>query len=895
MENESRITAEGSSARTAYAFLRPLPSQRGVGSSSPAAASVGAMVPARDEMLRRLFPARNPAIGDSEGSLSVAGTVLGHFQLQERIGRGGMGAVFRAVDLRLDRIVALKVLSPEQSHDPASVQRFQNEARAAAKLDHDNIAQVYFIGEDQGLQFIAFEFITGTNIRELLARLGTLPIPEAVSYTLQVAEALRSTAAVGVVHRDIKPSNIIIEPTGRVTLVDLGLARQSGGVGEDLTVAGTTLGTFDYISPEQAVDPRKVDVRSDIYSLGCTVYHMVTGEPPYPSNSMFQKVVDHHGAVAPDPRLKNPRVSPQLAAVIRKMMASDPDDRYTSPEALIRDLQPIARNLGVRQVQAGWDVRSAAGRDWLREYRGWIAAAAFLVLLGLGINKLPTAPETPLELGASQAETDERPQVPLTEKPNVATAPSNSLLENAFPLPVSGRTEKHGSALAAAPNEIKTAESSLSSGVGAARDDLKGVMARLGGLNGATSPSAGSIGTTTVEPASPPMAPTVQPAFWVASDSGKEKGYPTLEAACTAASDNATIEIRADGLLPEPQGPVRIDRKRLRIRPAAGFRPILEFKDVVTGPAPVSRWFTISGGSLDLSDCELVMRVPATRASDRWAVFSLERSQALTLRGVTLTLQNEERQQSAAFVEIAREQMLSFEKMTDSASATTTAIDVKESLLRGDCDVVASRVGDALAMNFGWSGIAVSGGLFRIDLMQRRSMMATEERSMSLQLDHVTAVLDQPIIAVTSDRARPPVVGVTADDSVIVLRRADRAVVALTGEEELDLWSTRFEWRGNGNYFQTSGPMWEITLTPGLPAARSVPFKDWGKSVTVSSGEQMLSASPFETADLWGAQRFSQVTAAAFTLRSQGSSVIDRFGRPAGVDVGRLGVRTPGT
>ena len=119
--------------------------------------------------------------------------------------------------------------------------------------------------------------------------------------------------------------------------------------------------------------------------------------------------------------------------------------------------------------------------------------------------------------------------------------------------------------------------------------------------------------------------------------------------------------------------------------------------------------------------------------------------------------------------------------------------------------------------------------------------------------------------------------------------------MSLMGEEELDLWATRFEWRGTGNYFQTSGPMWDITLTPGLPAVRSVPFKDWGKSVTASSGEQMLTASPFETNDLWSAQRFSQVTTAAFTLRSQGSGLTDRLGRPAGVDVTRMGVRSPGS
>src|SRR5690606_6910543 len=156
-----------------------------------------------------------------------------------------------------------------QSRDRAAVLRFQNEARAAARLDHENIARVFYIGEDRGLHFIAFEYVTGQNVRDAIIRAHRLRVADAVNYALQIASALRHTSAAGVVHRDIKPSNIIIAPNGRAKLVDLGLARKiaSESMG-DLTVAGTTLGTFDYISPEQAKDPRSVDVRSDIYSLG---------------------------------------------------------------------------------------------------------------------------------------------------------------------------------------------------------------------------------------------------------------------------------------------------------------------------------------------------------------------------------------------------------------------------------------------------------------------------------------------------------------------------------------------------------------------------------------------------------------------------------------------------
>ncbi|HEX6985890.1 MAG TPA: serine/threonine-protein kinase, partial [Planctomycetaceae bacterium] len=261
------------------------PEGRRPSDGNPSAFETGAdfelLSPPDSHVSKRLFPGEAAPVATADVE-APAGSELGHFAIEERIGSGGMGAVFRALDTRLQRVVALKVLSPSQSRDRAAVLRFQNEARAAARLDHENIARVHYIGEDRGLHFIAFEYVTGQNVRDLIARSGRLPVADAVNYVLQIATALRHTAAAGVVHRDIKPSNIIITPNGRAKLVDLGLARKlaADSVG-DLTIAGTTLGTFDYISPEQARDPRNVDVRSDIYSLGCTLYHMLTGGPPY--------------------------------------------------------------------------------------------------------------------------------------------------------------------------------------------------------------------------------------------------------------------------------------------------------------------------------------------------------------------------------------------------------------------------------------------------------------------------------------------------------------------------------------------------------------------------------------------------------------------------------------
>ena len=207
------------SRQTEFRLLKPMPKRLD-------AADDEARVPLQepwDSQVRRLFPPRDTPPARMP---SVIGIRLGHFEIEERIARGGMGTVFRARDARLDRVVALKVLSQEQLRDPASVQRFQNEARAAAKLDHENIARVYFIGEDRGVHFIAFEYVRGTTVRETIAIKGQLSQDEAVNYTLQTAEALRHTDLNSVVHRDIKPSNLIVTPSGRVKLVDLGLARQ---------------------------------------------------------------------------------------------------------------------------------------------------------------------------------------------------------------------------------------------------------------------------------------------------------------------------------------------------------------------------------------------------------------------------------------------------------------------------------------------------------------------------------------------------------------------------------------------------------------------------------------------------------------------------------------------
>ncbi len=326
---------------------RPAGSRSNTGNPSPEASedALSDSVPQTDEtptIITKNRPASpEPAAND------IRGRRLAHFELIEQVGAGGMAAVLLARDTQLDRFVALKILPPDLAKDPENIKRFHQEARAAARLDHENIARVFFCGEDQNLNFIAFEFVEGENLRTVLERRGRLPVAEALPYMIQIAAGLGHASERGVVHRDIKPSNIIITPNGRAKLVDMGLARSlETRHDQGLTQSGVTLGTFDYIAPEQALEPRDADVRSDIYSLGCTFYHMLTGRPPVPEGTAARKLHHHQHVKPTDPRELVPGLADEVVLILARMMAKDPAHRYQTAQELLRHLLGTAQKLG---------------------------------------------------------------------------------------------------------------------------------------------------------------------------------------------------------------------------------------------------------------------------------------------------------------------------------------------------------------------------------------------------------------------------------------------------------------------------------------------------------------------------------------------------------------------
>ena len=281
---------------------------------------------------------RSPAGAGGAGAVSEL-QVLGKYQIERKIGAGGMGAVFLARDIELKRTVALKVLPKDKAQNPTLVRRFRAEAQAAAQLRHPNIVAVYDSGEADGHLYIAMEYVEGRDLFDLVARRGAVSVGRSIDIIKQVAAALQHAFEQNIVHRDIKPSNLLIRRDGVVKVTDLGLARSIDDTLEtNITRAGTTVGTVDYMSPEQARNSKFADIRSDLYSLGCTWYQMLTGVAPYPDGSVTNKLQAHAIKPIPDPRDKNPEIPEGLTAVIRRMMAKKSEDRYQTPAELIEEL-----------------------------------------------------------------------------------------------------------------------------------------------------------------------------------------------------------------------------------------------------------------------------------------------------------------------------------------------------------------------------------------------------------------------------------------------------------------------------------------------------------------------------------------------------------------------------
>lgn len=267
--------------------------------------------------------------------------VNNRYRLLDKLGEGGMGAVFLAEDVELDRQVALKIPRPDKVVKNANtLRRFHREATANQRLDHPNIVRSFDVGFADNLHYIAFELVQGEDFTTILNRAGRLSAKCAVDYLTQSADALLCIYRHGVVHRDMKPSNLLVNNDGKVKLLDLGFARlvtptDEGNGTSKLTATGIMVGTLDYMAPEQAQDTRNADIRSDIYGLGATFYEMLSGQLPFNADNDFDMLMKHVN----EPLADIDGLDVRLMAIIRKMMAKDPGDRYQTPADLLEDLR----------------------------------------------------------------------------------------------------------------------------------------------------------------------------------------------------------------------------------------------------------------------------------------------------------------------------------------------------------------------------------------------------------------------------------------------------------------------------------------------------------------------------------------------------------------------------
>ena len=329
-------------------------------------ARISALDHLSDPVMSGLRARAGPGSFDKE---LIPGRVLGDYVLGEELGTGGMGRVFRATHVRMRREVALKVVSRRGMRSRDAARRFAREVEVTAKLVHPNIAIAHDAREEEGFVYLILEYIGGTDLSRLVKEMGPLPIDRAIDYTIQAARGLAYAHARGIVHRDVKPANLMLDGEGVVKVLDLGLSRLRDGsdfpsmvsaappdegshVGE-MTQAGDVLGTVDFVAPEQAQSPRDADHRADVYSLGCTLFYLLTGRSAFARGSTAATLQAHRNDPIPSLRKARPGIFARLEGVFSRMVAKRPDDRFATMDDVVRALRAC-------QVGRAWRARGVA-------------------------------------------------------------------------------------------------------------------------------------------------------------------------------------------------------------------------------------------------------------------------------------------------------------------------------------------------------------------------------------------------------------------------------------------------------------------------------------------------------------------------------------------------------
>jgi serine/threonine-protein kinase len=547
---------------------------------------------------------------------------LGKYEVVAHIATGGMGAVYKAIDSVLKREVALKLLPPDMASQPEALERFRREARNAARLRHESIVTIYEFDQFGGTFYLAMEFVDGIDLLEYIRRKGRLDPEEARVVTIQATRALEHAHAQGVIHRDVKPSNFLVSRKGDslvVKMSDFGLARETSDEDGRVTRDGHTVGTVDYMSPEQARNSRSADCRSDIYSLGCTLYHMLAGKAPFAGGSITERLCKHAEDEPPDLREFNPRISEALCAVVRRMLAKDPAERYQTPGALLKDLirlESATDPLRSTDVLAGLalaagekapkakqqapppphilpaprrrfrrrtpvtDADAGPPSHWSNPWIWGLGGAAIaLVLAVVGIVVLLRSPRSQPDPVA------DLPPLPRLVPPNRDSAPRP---------PANDPSPEPATNPAAPPKPEWPALYKPS--VPLAREALLSEFLRPW-------EQWVDLGPDT-------------PVLRVSRTANGEGIFPSLDAACAAAAPGRLTVIEIDDNGPIFQGPVAVGRRNLIIRARRGYRPLLvweaEQANDKMGRAKdeAAAFLSVARGSLTLDGLDVACKWP---------------------------------------------------------------------------------------------------------------------------------------------------------------------------------------------------------------------------------------------------------------------------------------------
>jgi serine/threonine-protein kinase len=281
--------------------------------------------------------------------MSAGDVIAGRYELLELVGRGGMSSVWRSQDRLLDRTVAIKVLHEQFTQDDEYVERFRREARSVAQLSHPNIVTVIDRGEEDGQQYIVFEYVEGENLKQLIEGSGPLPVRDALLLALQMARALGFAHDRGLIHRDVKPQNVLLSEDGQAKMTDFGIARSVDV--EGVTITGTVLGTSEYIAPEQARGQR-VDALTDVYSLGVVLYELLTGDVPFHGENFVAVALRHVNEPAPSVLERRPDCPPRVGMAIERAMSKRPEERFQSMYELVNELEACLSELDPSSEEA---------------------------------------------------------------------------------------------------------------------------------------------------------------------------------------------------------------------------------------------------------------------------------------------------------------------------------------------------------------------------------------------------------------------------------------------------------------------------------------------------------------------------------------------------------------